>query len=72
MRTRREKVLHIGGVPPMEGGPPHGKSPGVVGVEYRGVPPGLGGTPYAGTGFSGVGYRVFWGVPRFFIDALDR
>ena len=29
-------------------------------------PPGVGGTPYAGTGFSRVGYRVFPGGTPFF------
>ena len=53
--------------PLWRGVPPHGKSSGGVGVEDRGVPPGLGGTPpYAGTGFSGVGYRVFLGGTPFF------
>ena len=68
----KKKALRIGGDPPLEGGTPYGKSSGVVGVEDRGYPPVWGLPPYAGTGFSGVGYRIFLGVPRFFIDALDR
>ena len=44
-----------------------------------GYPPGLGGTPpmrgvppMRVPGFLGWGTGFFWGVPRVFIDALDR
>ena len=70
---RKKGVEDRGGDPPLEGGTPHGKSSGGVGVEDRGVPPGLGGTPPMRVqGFLGWGAGFFWGVPRVFIDALDR
>ena len=56
MRTFEKKALRIGGVTPRSGG----------------YPPYAGHRGGSGSGFLGWGAGFFWGVPRFFIDALDR